>query len=146
MSKQNVNYELEHSDVGLGLRVARIKLKAADFTDDAGTSGSYTWEDALPAWCFPVGTKVTVTGAFDEDTAAALKLGSSAGEDCYTNGTTVSVLAVATVGLEVEDALKMITSESDVHLTITGSSDFTLLAAGGGEMTVELFYLSTVPE
>ena len=143
MSAGNVVEQLEGSPVGMGLRKVAARIKAADFTDNANTTADYTLDAAIPAGAFMIGTKVTVIGAFDEDTSAVITVGKSAGEDEFTDGGSVSVLAVAVVGESAEDPMEFIAAEQSVYVRLTGNSDATLLLAGGGDMLVEVFYLST---
>lgn len=146
MSCNNVNFEMERSPVGMGIRKVSKTLKASDFTDNANTTGDYTWTSALPAGSFYIGCRAVVKIALDEDTSATMTVGKTAGEDEFSDGTSISLLAVATVGQEGEAPLEFATSATSVYLRITSTSDFTLLYASDGEFTLDLYYLSTVPE
>lgn len=131
---------------GIGLRSAKLTLQASDFTDGGGTTGTYTWSSALPAGAIYIGCKAVVTSALDDDTSAALVIGKTSGEDEFSDGTSISLAAVASVGDSAEDPLEYLASATDVYLQITTATDFTLVYAGDGEFTLYLFYLSTVPE
>ncbi len=137
------NLELEQSLIGMGIRKAAQTVLFGDFTDNENTTGDLLLDKAVPVGAFVIGTKVTVVSAFDEDTSAAMTVGKTAGADEFSDGTSISVLATGKFGDSAEDLMEFIASATDVYLRITGSSDFTLLAAGGGKMYVEVFYLST---
>ncbi|KKM82913.1 hypothetical protein LCGC14_1314700 [marine sediment metagenome] len=147
MSGENVNSELERGSVGLGIRAAKIRLKAANFTD-SGTTGSYTWTDALPAGAFYIGAQCIVHTGFLEDTSAVMTIGKSSGEDEFSNGSSVDLFTggETKVIVEGEDFGEAVTAVDTVYLQITTDSNYTLVYAGSGDVTVKLFYLSTVEE
>jgi hypothetical protein len=144
MSINNVNTELERSPVGLGLRSIAEWVSYDDFTDGAGTSGDFTMTRQLPAGAIVLGLRVKVTTGFTGDTSAVMTVGKTAGEDQYSDGTSVNVYTAATVGDSPEDPLEFNASAQSIYLRVTGAADFTSISAG--KMLVELFYLSTVPE
>jgi hypothetical protein len=143
-SPRYINLALERSPVGLGLRKISQWITYDDFTDSAGTTGTLTMTDQLPAGCFFLGTKVTVTTGFTGDTSCTLKAGKTSGEDEFTDGTTVNIYTTADVGEEGEAPLEFLASDTSVYLVATGAADWTSVSAG--EMLVELFYFSTEPE
>lgn len=144
MLKSNVNYNLESSPVGLGLRKIDQVIKIADFTDGGGTSGTLTLTPKLPIGAAVLFTKVTVKEAFVGDTSAALKLGKTSGEDEFTDGTSVSLFATGVVGDSAEDPLEFLAAETTVYAQLTSGSDFGAITAG--KALVEIFYLSTEVE
>jgi hypothetical protein len=101
-------------------------------------------DKAIPVGAFVIGSKVTIVTGFTGDTTAVLTIGKTAGEDEFTDGTNVNVLAAGIVGDSVEDPMEFIASATDVVCQITGASDFGLITAG--KMLVEVFYMSTNPE
>ncbi len=145
MSIENVNFELETSDVGLGIRKISQKIVYSDLTDTSLT-GTLTMTDDLPEGAFVIGTKVTVITAFagGSNTTATLMAGKTDGEDEFTDGGTVDVISVDVVGKVAEDPLEYLAADTDVYLVVTVDSDFTTISAG--EVKVELFYFSTVLE
>jgi len=145
MSSNNVNYELERGSVGMGIRCYKTTLKASDFTDSS-TTGKKTLTEVLPAGSFYIGCRAAVSVAFDEDTAANMTVGKTDGEDEFSDGTSLSLLTVATVGQEGEAPLEFLASATTVYLRITTSTDYTLCYDSDGEFTLYLYYLSTVPE
>jgi len=150
MSIENVNFELESSSVGMGIRKVSQKISYSDFTDANGT-GTLTMTDSIPAGSFVIGSKVTVTTAFTGDgSSCSLKIGDSGNEDAYSGNTTHSIFTVTTAA-----AQRVLASfiNSDCGMNAEGAAnDVLLVATGGGgdwsdvsagEMTVDVFYLST---
>lgn len=142
MSIGNVNEELERSKIGLGLRKISQKVAYGDFTKST-QYGILTMTPTLPEGSFFIGTKVTVTTAFDGGTNN-LVVGKSSGEDEFSNGTTIAVGSIDVVGARGEAPLEYLASATTVYLRIDEGSDWDDVSTG--EMTIELFYLSTVPE
>ena len=143
-SKNNINYQLESSPVGLGLRKITQHLKIADFTDGGGASGTLTLGNKLPEGAFIIGTKATVKTAFIGDTSAALVLGKTSGEDQFTNGTSLNLFAADVVGCKAETVGEYLAAATTVYAQLTSATDFGLITAG--EVVVEIFYHSTVQE
>lgn len=146
MSAGNVNYELERSGVGLGLRSVKQRIKYSELTDST-TTGTITLNKAIPAYAMVIGTKITTHTAFTggTNTTATITVGATAGEDDWTaGGSAGSVYTAGTLMTLSETVLEVQTSEADVIARVTVSADYTTISAG--EMTIEVFYLSTVPE
>jgi len=143
MSAGNVVEQLELSGVGMGLRKVAQIVSHSDFTDNGDTTGDLTLENQLPVGAFVIGTKVKVLEAFSggSNTTATMTVGKTAGEDEFTDGTSVNVAAVGVVGDSAEDPLEFIASATDVICRVTVDNDFTTVAAG--KLMVEVFYLST---
>jgi hypothetical protein len=142
MSKNNINYNLESSPVGLGLRKIAQVVKFADFTDGGAAVGTLTMKDKIPAGAFIVGTKVTVKNAFSGNTSCVLKVGKTSGEDEFVDGATINIFTTGAKGESPEDPLEYIASEQTVYLQATSNSDWGLVSTAG-KMLVEIFYLST---
>jgi len=142
----NINTKLELSAVGVGLRKAAEVVKASDFTDGGGASGTYTLNRQLPAGAFVLGVKAHVKEAFDDDSeTAALEVGIDGNADAFADGIDISTSGVK--GESGYDQTALYRAEAtDILLTVTGNADFTSIAAGDGEMMVEVIYLSTVAE
>ena len=146
MSAGNVNYELERGGVGLGLRSVKQRIKFGELTDSS-TTGTITLNKAIPAYAMVLGTKITTHIAFTggSNSTATIKVGATAGEDDWTaGGSPGSVYSAGILMALSETVLEVQTSEADVIAQITVSADWTTISAG--EMTIEVFYLSTVPE
>lgn len=151
MSIENVNFELESSSVGMGIRKASQKIAYGDFTD-AGSTGTLTMTDPIPAGSFVIGSKVTVSTAFTGTgiTTCTLSIGDSGNADAYSANTTHSIFTVTTAAaqrvlaasINSAIAINAEAAENDILLVATDSGgDWSVVSAG--EMTVEVFYLST---
>jgi len=139
-----INSDLERSSVGLGLRVARTTLKYnSSAITAATTTGKFTLTSFLPAWSMVLGTKVNVKTAFTGgNTTAVLTLGKTDTQDEFNNGTgSINIYTAGQKGVEAEDVGNMMTAATSVYGVITVSTLYTALTAG--EMTIEIFYLST---
>lgn len=146
MSIGNISEELERSGVGLGIRSVKQTIKYGEFTD-SGVTGTITLNKAIPAYAMVIGTKITTHTAFTGGTnsTATITVGATAGEDDWTaGGSAGSVYTAGTLMCLSETVLEVQTSAADVIARITVSADWTTIAAG--ELTIEVFYLSTVPE
>ena len=145
MAVGNVNLELELSSVGLGLRSVKRKIKYSDMTDST-TTGSVQL-DNIPAYSMVIGTKVTTSKAFTggANTTSTITVGSAAGGHQWHAGSSLgSVYTVGKLMALADTVLGVQTSAAAVHVRVTVSADYTTISAG--EMLVEVFYLSTVPE
>jgi hypothetical protein len=151
MSVGNVNFELEASDVGMGIRKVSQVITYDDFTD-AGSTGTLTMTDTIPAGSFVIGSKVTVKTAFTGTsvTTCTLAIGDSGDANCYSCNTTHSIFTATTAAAQrvtaafiASDAgLNAEAAANSILLVATDSTgDWSIITAG--EMTVEVFYLST---
>jgi len=147
---RKVSLDLERSPVGVGIRKVGQWVEFGDFTDGGGADGTLNLNKQIPAGSFVFGSKVTVTEGFSGDTTAVLNVGNSGDDDAYSL-TTHDILSVAANLLEAADSqaagdggFSLVTSDTTVLLTISGSSDYGLITAG--KMFVEVLYLSTNPE
>lgn len=144
MNPNNINYNLEKSPVGLGLRKITQTIKYTEFVDGGGAAGTLTMVSQLPAGAFLIGTKVTVKTAFIGDTSCVLKAGKTSGEDEFTDGTSINIFTAGTKGDSMEDPLEFLAAAASVYLQATSGSDWGLVTAG--ELTIDIYYLSTVVE
>ncbi len=147
MSIENVNFELETSSVGLGFRKVRQVITYDDFTD-AGTTGTLTMDDAIPAGSFVIGSKVKViTGFTGDSTTCVLIIGDSGNEDAYSGNSTHNIYTAAdnlvlAAFINGDCGLNAEGSDNDILLVATGGgTDFSDVSAG--EIVVEVFYFST---
>lgn len=146
MNANNVNYNLEQSPVGMGIRKIAQVVGFKDFTDGGSTVGTLTMKDQLPLGAFVIGAKVTVKEAFNPTTSCVLKIGKSSGEDEFTYGN-VQDINIFTTGNKqslTEAAKSIIEAAQSVYLHATGGANWSTCTAG--KMLVEIFYLSTVTE
>lgn len=115
-------------------------LALADFTDNTNATGYADFDNPLPAGALVLGWKAVVHTGFTGDTTTVLQVGVSGDLDDFTADTAQSCLAAATVGsaAQANDAAYVNTAVTP-RVTVTGSSDFGLIAAGA--MTVTIFYI-----
>jgi hypothetical protein len=144
VTKNNINYFLESSPVGLGLRRISQTVKYSDFTDGGSTAGTLTLTDQLPEGAIVVASRATIKTGFTGDTSAVLKLGKTSGEDEFTNGSTLNLYAADVVGIKAETAMEYLNAATTVYAQLTSATDFTLVTAG--EAVIDIYYLSTVAE
>ena len=158
-SKQATSYGLETVE-GMGIRSISQEVLYSDFVDGGSTAGTMTLRKKLPAYCFPIGTKIKVVTGFTGDSSCSLQVGTStttlvAGvvdadiltmdttKSIYTSGKTYMQYATFTDTETVQDDDQTVASNY-ILLTATSGSDWGLVTAG--KMTVTVYYLSTVPE
>ena len=158
-NKQSISYGLETVE-GMGIRSISQEVLYTDFVDGTSTAGTMTLRKKLPAYCFPIGTKVVVTTGFTGDTTAVLSVGTSTTSlvagvvdaDILTNDGTINVYTAAKTYMtfatftdtNVPQDDEQTVASNYILLTVTGGADFTSITAG--KMTVTVYYLSTVPE
>lgn len=147
MSVGNVNFELENSFTGMGIRKVSQIVNFDEFTDDgSNTDGDFVMNKKVPAGSFIIGSKVTVKNGFAGDTSADLAIGGSVDNSDYSGNTTHDVFTpvnnlvkAAYIGATV--GLGAVSSDQSIYLTLTADNDFSDVTAG--RMLVEVFYLST---
>jgi len=142
MSAGNVTTELETSPVGMGMNKVSQWCDHSDFTKST-RYGTLTMTQTIPVGAFVIGSKVTVTEAFDGGTNN-LKIGKTSGEDEFCDGANIAVGTAAVVGDSAEDPLEFISSAATVYLRIDEGSDWDDVTTGN--MLVEVFYFSTAVE
>lgn len=121
----------------------RQNVVIGDFTDGGGTSGYVDLTTQLPAGALPLGWKAKVNTGFTGDTTAVVQVGVSGDVDRFSAVTDQSVLAAATVGSRANaDGADGINAAQTIRVTVTGASDFGLIAAG--DMDIEAFYIPTL--
>ena len=141
MSIANVKFQMESNYVGMAFgKVAQV-VKYSDFTDDGDDIyGDLVLNKQVPAGSLVIATKVTVKTGFTGDTTAVLSVDDTPDGTDWTGGGTINILAAGR-NLMAETNNGLVVVDTDVCLTITGASNFTLITAG--EMLVEVYYLST---
>lgn len=142
MSKQNSAYT-QITGQGAGIRTTEIEIDHALFTDGGSTTGSYTITDAVPANSIGLGSYIETLEGFN--VAVTASLGNTAAEDEWTAGAVTA--AVTTAGTKITSVYgttpAVIASEQDIYVTLTHSSDFTLVTSG--KIKVRLIYIATDP-
>lgn len=157
--KQGTSRALETVE-GMGIRSISQEVLYSNFVDGGSTAGTMTLRKKLPAYCFPIGTKIEVTTGFTGNSSAVLTVGTSTttlvagvvdadiltmgtNKSVYTAGKTYMQYALFSDAATVQDDDQTVASNY-ILLTVTSGTDFTLVTAG--KMTVTVYYLSTVPE
>ena len=150
MSIENVNFELESSSVGMGIRKVRQVITYDDFTD-AGSTGTLTLTNSIPAGSFVLGSKVKVITSFGDAgatiTTCTLSIGDAGNADGYSGNTTHDIFTAAdnlvlASFINGDCGIVAESSDNEILLVATESGgDWEVVSTG--EITVEVFYLST---
>ena len=148
MSKNNVGYEGVTGPDGIGVRSVRQRVLYSDFTDGAGTSGTYALPVTIPAGSWVIGCKVDVLTGFTGDTTAVMDVGDGSDADKFSY-TTFNVYTATTGLMETADhgaagtesGFAMVTSAATPTLTVTGGAAFASITAG--ELEIAIYYLET---
>jgi hypothetical protein len=130
---------------GGSLKVLEETLLAADFTDGGGTSGTKDFTNALPKGALVVGGRVKVVAGFAGDTSAAMTVGDGTDADRY-NASTIDIFTTAADGIDLglPSGVRFHDAAKTPKVTVTSGSNFTLVLAGGGSITVAIYYIDTV--
>jgi hypothetical protein len=140
----DVGVYYEDIQVGGVKRVTQTTgLDFDDFTDGGSTSGHVDLTTALPAGALVIGWRATVATGFTGDTTAVIGVGVSGDTDRFSQDGTQSVLAAATVGSAnpaTADGGDGLNAAQTVRITVTGTADFTSIAAGSISL-FEVFYI-----
>ncbi|HEX9972302.1 MAG TPA: hypothetical protein VGD14_09545 [bacterium] len=124
-------------------------LEVTDFTDNTNTTGYIDFTFALPKEAIVLGWKARVTAGFTGDTTATVMVGISGDTDKFSANTAQSVYTASTevgsIALAVDAATGAFASTAlTPRVTVTGSSDFTLIdTAAAGKMYIDIYYIDT---
>lgn len=118
---------------------------AANFENAGGAVATYELLGEIPAGAVVVGTKVLVPEGFAGDTSAAMTIGDGPDVDRY-NTATIDVFTTAATGVQsgVPSGSKLQVAAVQPVLTVTSATDADLVIAGGGIVTVSIYYIVTV--
>ena len=118
---------------------------AASFTDGGAAVGTKTMTGYIPAGAVILGTKVLVPAGFAGNVSATMTIGDGSDAERYMTPT-CNVFATAANGVQsgVPSGNKLQVTAVKPVLTVTSSTDFTLVLAGGGSVTVAIYYIVTV--
>ncbi len=127
------------------LRVLVETHTAASFTDGGGTSGTKAFAGQIPVGAIPLGTKFVPTAGFAGDVSAAATLGDGSDVDRLNTGT-VNLFTTAANGVQsgVPSGDKLVTTAFAPVLTVTSATDAGLFIAGGGSVTIGIYYVATI--
>lgn len=109
-------------------------------TDGGGTSGNQDFAVALPAGAVVLGWGANTSVAFTGDTTATIQVGISGGVGNFSQTTTGSCFTAIKVSSASPVATSMTAASTVPRITITSSTDFTLLAAGA-TVAVTVYFL-----
>ena len=107
---------------------------------DAGTTGTFTFAESIPAGATLLSLDCVALTGFTGDTSATITVGDGTDVDRYMTGTP-SVLTTAANGLDlgVPSGLPNHPSAKAPVVVITSAADFTSVNAGS--ITLELYYI-----
>lgn len=127
------------------IRVLTETHTAASFTDGGATTGTKSFTGTLPIGAITLGTKVIVNAGFAGDTTAVMTIGDGSDVDRYNTGL-IDVFTTAANGVQsgVPSGSLLHTAVATPVLTVTTGADFTNALAGGGSVTVSIYYIATV--
>jgi hypothetical protein len=117
---------------------------ASSFTDGGATVGTKSFTGYVPKGAILIGSKIVVNAGFAGDTTATVTIGDGSDTDRYHTGTP-NLFATAASGVEsgVPSGNKLLTAANKPTITVTSSADFTPVLAGGGSVTISLYYIRT---
>jgi hypothetical protein len=136
-----------YGPVALEIQVLRASVRVADFTDNLNTTGYIDITPNLPIGSIPLGWKATVTGAFTGDVSAVIQVGIAGTLAKYSANTAQSIFTTGVVGSMAValDSATGLSTEKTVRVTVTSSTDFTLVkTANAGALMLELYYIKTI--
>lgn len=133
---------LERGPGGSAPRKISQKIDHSEFTKSS-QYGILTMNDKLPEGAIVIGTKVTIHEAFNGGTNNLI-VGKSSGASEFSDGTTIEIGTIDVVGDAAADPCEYLATATSVYLRIDEGSNWSDVTAGN--MTVEVFYISTVQE
>lgn len=125
-----------------GLCVLTKRVLVSDFTDGGSTSGTLVLGEQIPlgAWVQQAILQ-NVTG-FAGDTTATLQIGDGTTVARYNTGTPSIFATANAVDMGVPSGTKIHVAAATITLTVTSSTDFTLVKTNGlGAFTLRIYYL-----
>lgn len=112
-------------------------IAITDFTDGGSTTGTLDLTTSIPAGAVYVQSLVTAIVGFTGDTTATVQIGDGSTVARYTTSTpSLFTTAAAGVDLGVPSGTKWHTAATTPKITITSTSDFTLVVAGSALVTL----------
>jgi len=114
----------------------------SEVTDGGSTSGTFVLTPTLPIGAFAVQTTLLNVVGFAGDTSAVLTVGDGTDVDRYNTGTPSVFTTAKAIDMGAISGTAIHATAATVTLTITASTDFTLLVTNAlGALTIKLFYL-----
>lgn len=112
----------------------------SQFTDGGGTSGTFALTETIPAGAFVFQTLLQNLTGFTGNVSASIIVGDGSDTDRYNTGTPSVFTTAVAVDVGVPSGTKIHTAAATVTVTVTSSTDFTLVTAGN--FTIQIFYLA----
>ena len=126
-----------------GLQCVAERVTVAQFTDGGSTSGTYVLKTQIPIGAKVKDTILEEVVGFAGNVSATLTIGDGSDVDRYNTGTPSVFTTAAAIDMGAISGTAIHTTVATVTLTITASTDFTLLKTdNSGALTVKIFYLS----
>jgi hypothetical protein len=126
-----------------GLQVVAERVTVAQFTDGGSTTGTYALKTQIPIGAWVLQTLVEEVTGFAGNVSATLTVGDGSDVDRYNTGTPSVFTTANMVEMGVPSGTKVHTAAATVTLTVTASTDFTLLVTNAaGALTIKIFYLT----
>jgi len=128
------------------LTVYQETCPVASFTDNGDATGQLDLSTTIPAGAVVAQATVHAITGFAGDTTATATIGDGTDVDRYNTGTP-SVFTTATQGVDMGavSGTAWHTANATPRVTVTGASDFGLIATeGNGTMVVTIFYYQPV--
>lgn len=117
-------------------------VTAASLTAAGAAVGTKVLTGSIPKGAWIIGADVTVQAGFAGDVSATITIGDGSDDDRYNTGTP-SVFATAADGIAIgipSGAVNVLAANSPT-VTITSAADITPVLAGGGSLTIRIYYI-----
>jgi hypothetical protein len=117
------------------------RITAATMTDGGGATGTVVLNATIPAGAYVYRSLLTTLTDFVGSAAVTITVGDGSDVDRYNTGTPSLATTAVMLDLGVTSGEEVhIAAVSTVTVTITDDSDFGDLVAGGGAVTVSIWY------
>lgn len=136
-----------HVKHGPSIQRIRETVLVTAMTDGGAAAGTKVLTAQLPAGALVLGGKAIVNAGFAGDVSAAMIVGDGSITDRF-NAATINVFATAAAGIDLglPTGPRLIGAAQAITVTITTNADFTSCKSNGaGSVTIELYYINTLP-
>lgn len=124
----------------LGLRCMSVTVTRAQFIDDGAASGHFDLTEQIPSGAWVLQALLVNVVAWTGNVSATIQIGDTSTAARYSTGTPSVFTAAAAIDPGVPSGTKIHTVATTVRITITGSTDFTVISAG--QLTLRIYYLA----
>jgi len=126
-----------------GLQCVTERVTVAQFTDGGSTSGTYALKTQIPIGAKVKDTILQDVVGFAGNVSATLTVGDGSDVDRYNTGTPSVFTTANAIDMGAISGTAIHATAATVTLTITASTDFTLLVTNAlGALTIKIFYLT----